>query len=109
MRYASEIEMDNKIERIVKAKVKYYYTDWKNYDRPKYMGIKGSKARQMILIVRTCGTYLFTTEELKDYDFAKTVYEYYMDYESADYYYIDLDKREVVRHNADMRWLREVA
>ena len=109
MKYASEMDMDNRIERIVKAKVKHYYTDWKNYDRPKYMKLKGTKERKMILVVRTCGTYLYSIDELKEYDFAKTVYEYYIDYESADYYYIDLDTREVVKHKPNMNWLREVA
>ena len=46
MVYATQNEIDNRIEKIVKRKVKAYYTDWKNYDRPYYMKLKGSANRK---------------------------------------------------------------
>lgn len=86
--------LDQKIERIVKRTVKHYYTDWKNYDRPKYMGFKNSNDREdkeMILIARECGTYLVRTADLYKSDWATTIYEYYMTQETAHYYLINLD------------------
>lgn len=111
MKYKTQDKMDARIERIVKAKTKHYYTDWKNYDRVSYMKYKGStspKDKQMILIARECGTYLYTMDELANYQFAKTVYEYYMD-QNCDYYYIDLTTREVVKHTPNINFLKEVA
>lgn len=112
MKYATQKEMDNRIERIVKKRVKHWYTDWKNYDRPLYMKLKGStnrKEKEMILIARECGTYLYTFADFESYPFSRTIYEYYMDYENTDYYYINLITMEVSKHIPDKAWLKEVA
>jgi len=88
-------ELDQKIEKIVKKTVKHYYTDWKNYDRPKYMGFKGSndrKDKELILIARACGTYLLRTADVFKDDWATTLYEYFQTQERADYYFINLNK-----------------
>lgn len=93
MRYKTEAEMDNRVERIIKAKVKHYYTDWKNYDRPKYMKLKGEH-KKLILAVRDCGTWLFVDDEnLKEND----VYNYVVQYEGYrhDFYKIDTERYEV--------------
>lgn len=111
MKYKTQDKMDARIERIVKAKTKHFYTDWKNYDRVAYMKYKGSsnrKDKRMILIARECGTYLYTMDELENYSFAKTVYEYYMD-QNCDYYEINLITREVKKHTPNLKWLKEVA
>ena len=95
-KYKNINELDARIERIVKKEVESYYTDWKNYDRPKYMKLKGSKAREdkkMILIVRKCGTYLYTLDQIKNSDFAATVFEYYHTIDTnRGYYLINLDR-----------------
>lgn len=93
MKYKSIAELDLRIENIVKRNVKHYYTDWKHYDRPKYMKLKGSDRwidKSLLLIVRECGTYLYTIEELSTSDWARTVSTYYGD--NANYYNIDLEK-----------------
>ena len=99
MKYTNILEMDKRIERIIDSTVKHYYTDWKNYDRPKYMGFKGSDDpadKKMILIVRSCGTYLVRIEDIKNGDtWANTLIEYYQTQEHADYYYINLNSLEV--------------
>ena len=94
-RYKNINELDARIERIISKTVKAYYTDWKNIDRVKYMRLKGSdrkEDKQMILIARTCGTYLYTLEELKGYPWAGTVYEYYQNTDRATYYRVNLDR-----------------
>ena len=94
MKYHTIEELDARIERIVKKTVQSYYTDWKNYDRPKYMGLKGSTDRHdkhIILIARTCGTYLLTEEAIRTSEVTATIYSYYMTQESATYYSIDLE------------------
>jgi len=101
-RYKSIDELDARIERTVRRTVENYYTDWKNYDRPKYMKLKGSRDRddkKMILIVRRCGTYLYTLKEIETYTFAATVYEYYHTQEPATYYVIDLEKLSIEKIN----------
>jgi hypothetical protein len=97
-RYKTIDELDARIERTIKRTVESYYTDWKNYDRPKYMKLKGSRDRKdkkMILIVRACGTYLYTLDEIETYTFAATVFEYYQTQERATYYEIDIEKLSI--------------
>lgn len=94
-KYKTIDELDARIERIIKKTVESYYTDWKHYDRPKYMKLKGSPDRhdkKVILIARRCGTYLLTLESIRTSSWAGTVYEYYQTQERADYYMIDLDR-----------------
>ena len=35
MKYPNIDSLDQRIEAIISRTVKHYYTDWKNYDRPK--------------------------------------------------------------------------
>lgn len=99
MKYSNINELDQRIENIISRTVKHYYTDWKNYDRPKYMGLKGSEDqadKKVILIARSCGTYLVRTEDIKAGDaWATTIYEYYQTQEHATYYYININNYEV--------------
>ena len=99
MKYPSIDLLDSRVERIVDGTVKHYYTDWKNYDRPKYMKFKGSADqadKKMILIVRACGTYLVRIEDIKaGDDWAVTLYNYFQEQEHATYYMIDLNRLEV--------------
>lgn len=95
-KYKTIDELDARIERIIKKKVESYYTDWKNYDRPKYMGLKGSQDRKdkiIILIARKCGTYLLTVDGINNSEWAASVYEYYFTQSTNnDYYLINLDR-----------------
>ena len=103
MKYKTQSDMDNRIERIISSKVKHYYSDWKNYDRSKYMHCKGSNDRddkKLILIARKCGTYLLRVRDVEESKHVRAIYDYFMDQESADYYDVDLEKLEVCRHNA---------
>lgn len=91
--------LDKKIESIIDFRVKSYYSDWKKYDRLKYMVKKGSEDKQekkLILIARTAGTYLFSEKELENYNFAFTCLDYYFNQErySSWFYYIDIDSLE---------------
>lgn len=82
--------LDQKIEKIVKKTVEYYYTDWKNYDRPKYMKLKGdSSVKNITLIARKCGTYLFSDKEIASGE-AAAFLEYYTTQEAANFYNIDM-------------------
>lgn len=103
MKYKNIDCLDSRIEKIVRRKVKYYYTDWKNYDRPKYMCYKGSTRRadkKLFLLVRDCGTYLLRAADVKDRDTAAgAIYDYFRNYEKCDYYEIDIDGLEVKKHN----------
>ena len=93
MKYNDQNALDAAIEKIVRKKVQYYYTDWKNYDRPKYMCCKASSQRtdkELVLIARSCGTYLLRKSDIRDNKYVRAIYEYFADQESADYYDIDL-------------------
>ena len=96
MKYKTIDELDARIERIIKKTVQSYFTDWKNYDRPKYMKLKGSRDRsdkEIILIARDCGTYLLTTKEIETRTGAATIYEYYYTQDTrSTYYLINLDR-----------------
>ena len=101
MKYNDINLLDSRIEKIISSTVKHYYTDWKNYDRPKYMKFKGSSSqadKELILIARTCGTYLVKIADIKaGNDWANTLIEYYSKQEPADFYYINLRTLEVKR------------
>ena len=98
MKYPSIDLLDLRVEKIISSTVKHYYTDWKHYDRPKYMKCKGSadKAdKELILIARTCGTYLVKMADIKTGDnWANTLIEYYQTQEHATYYYINITTLE---------------
>lgn len=96
MKYNEINALDTRIENTVKKTVHHYYTDWKNYDRPKYMKCKGSddlEEKEIILIARECGTYLITKKDIKKAKFAATIIEYYFmqEYSGSHYYRIDLN------------------
>lgn len=98
MKYNTIRDLDNRIEKIISSTVKHYYTDWKNYDRPKYMSLKGSERKEdkkIILIARTCGTYLLTLDEIENNRSTAAIYDYYFMYETGNYYLIDLNNLEV--------------
>jgi len=98
-KYNTIDELDARIERIVDSNVKNYYTDWKNYDRPKYMKLKSSndrKDKQIILIARECGTYLLTLDQILTNEAAMTIYDYFQTNEDANYYHIDLNDLTVL-------------
>ena len=98
MKYSNINLLDIRIEKIIDSTVKHYYSDWKNYDRPKYMKFKGSAAaadKRLILLARKCGTYLIRLSDIKDGDsWANTLINYFSTQEKSDYYYIDLLKFE---------------
>ena len=99
MRYPNIDAMDARVEKIISSTVKHYYTDWKHYDRPKYMKFKGSEDqadKTMVLIARECGTYLIRVEDIKaGDDWANTLYSYFHTQETGTYYLIDLNHLEV--------------
>ena len=99
MKYKDINEMDLRVEKIIDTTVKHYYTDWKNYDRPKYMSCKGSSRqadKELILIARACGTYLVKMADIKaGDDWANTLINYFQNQEHADYYYLNLRTYEV--------------
>lgn len=104
MKYHTIDELDARIERIVKRTIEHYYTDWKNYDRPKYMGFKGStdpEDKEMILIVRACGSYLIRTADIYRNTWATTLFEYYQTQERATYYEINLNKLSIQKIEPD--------
>lgn len=101
MKYQTINELDNRIEKIISQTVKYYYTDWKNYDRPKYMNFKGSNDsddKKLVLLARESGTYIVRIADvLANDEWAKTLYEYFQTQDRSDYYLIDLKRLECKR------------
>lgn len=100
MKYNTIRDLDNRIERIIDSTVKHYYTDWKNYDRPKYMSLKGSEKKEdkkMILIARECGTYLLTLDHISKSEGASAIFDYYCTQEAATYYYINLATLTIIK------------
>lgn len=96
MKYNNIDALDARIEKIIKTTVKFYYTDWKNYDRLKYMKCKGSRRAEdktLILIARKCGTYLLRQADIDAGAGARDIFEYYTQYEPAGstFYKIDID------------------
>ena len=80
------------IERQAKRTIKFYYTDYKNYDRPRLMTFAYDKEPEIYLILRKCGSYIYTAAELLDpgYDFPAYVMDYYTSDESAKYYKLNM-------------------
>lgn len=77
------------LERRAHLTIKYYYTDWKNYDRLEVMRNTGLKTKEVYIIFRESGSYIYTAEELKNYDFSAVVMDYYTSDRTAVYYKID--------------------
>ncbi len=93
--YKTIADLDKEVEMIVKTIVKHWYTDWTKYDRPKFTAFKSSTDpddKELILITRTCGTYLLKrTEADKDGSPENAICEYFRTQERADFYSIDLN------------------
>lgn len=79
------------IEKQAKNTIKYYYTDFKNYDRVEIMKHTGAKTKDVYIIFRESGSYLYSREELTDSrrDFGRVVMDYYTTDKTAKYYKID--------------------
>lgn len=83
------------IERKAKTIINHYYTDWKHYDRIKMMQATGRKEKEVYIIFRNCGSYLFTLENLLNSDYARTIMDYYTSDSTAEYYRVDFDRLQV--------------
>ena len=92
MKYNNIQELDARVEKIITDNVKYYYTDWKNYDRIKYMKLKGLAATALLL-VRDSGTYIFNMDNVKD----NVIVDYFTSQEIGKFYLIDTKKYTVKR------------
>ena len=84
-------ELHAYIEKQAKQIIKYYYTDFKNYDRPEIMKHTGAKTEEVYIILRESGSYLYSRAELLDQgrDFGRVVMDYYTTDKTAKYYKID--------------------
>ena len=82
------------LERRAHLTIKSYYTDWKNYDRPEIMLHTGLKTKEVYIIMRECGSYLYSREELTDTsrDYPAVVMDYYTSDRTAIYYKVDFNK-----------------
>lgn len=100
-RYKTIDELHNYIERQAKRIIKHYYTDYKNIDRPALMKATGNK-ETIYIIFRSCGSYLYTAEELKTYDFGRYVMDYYTADPTAVYFKIDLKNLTAERITAGL-------
>lgn len=97
MKYNNINELDQAIERATKRIIKYYYTDWKNYDRPTYMGYKASRDRDkkhILVLFRESGSYIFSDFDFKDRKTPAEIISYYLEQETRNnaFYFIDLEK-----------------
>lgn len=95
MRYPDIDTLDVHVEKVIKSTVRHYYTDWKNYDRPKYMRFKGSKNikdKKFLILVRTCGTYIVRCCDIYIDDWATTLINYFTNQEPSFFYEVDLTK-----------------
>ena len=81
------------LEREAARTIHYYFTDWKNYDRPEVMKHTGAKTREIYIILRDSGSYLYTRDNLtsKESDFAAVVMDYYTTDKTAKYYKVDFN------------------
>ena len=99
--YGSIDELDAVLEKIVSNTVKHFYTDWKNHDRPKYMRMKGSSDsadKKLVLLARTCGTYLLRQADVEtEDDCASQIFKYFTTQEPSQIYNIDLENLSIER------------
>ena len=107
MKYNTIDELDTAIERTARRIIKSYYTDWKNYDRPTYMGYKGATERtkkHILVLFRECGSYIFSDFDFMDRSTPAEIVSYYLNYENDNktrYYFIDLDKLTFTKAEPD--------
>ena len=82
------------LELRASAIIKHYFTDWKNHDRPEVMKHSGEKSKEVYIIFRECGSYLYSRDELTDMrrDFPAVVMDYYKTDKTALYYKVDFCK-----------------
>lgn len=97
MRYKTIDDLDARIERIASRVIKAYYTDWKNYDRPTYMGYKGAQERSkkhILILFRECGGYIFSDWDFLDRKAPAEIIDYYLtqDRHGNYYFFVDLEK-----------------
>jgi hypothetical protein len=92
-RYKTIDELHTFLEKQAHRIIRFYYTDWKNYDRPELMRHTGNKEREIYIIFREAGSYLYTADELTDpeRDFPAVVMDYYATDNTAKYYRVNLD------------------
>lgn len=85
------------LEKEAKKTIKYYYSDFKNYDRPEIMRHTGEKTKEVYIILRESGSYLYTREDLTSTksDFAAVVMDYYTTDKTAKYYKVNFDRLTV--------------
>jgi len=97
-------ELHQFLERQAKHTIKFYYTDWKNYDRPEIMRHTGEKTQEIYIILRESGSYLFDRAELLHpvRDFARVVMDYYSTDKTAKYYKVNFDALTVERIPAEL-------
>jgi len=97
MKYKNIDDLDRAIERQASRIIKHYYTDWKNYDRPTYMGFKGAKERtkkHILILFRECGSYIFSEWDFLDRKTPAEIIDYYLmqDRRGNVYFFVDLEK-----------------
>ena len=87
-------ELHAALERQAKRTIKYYYTDWKNYDRLEVMKHSGAKTSEIYIILRESGSYLYTRADLLSSrsDFARAVMDYYTTDRTAKYFKVDFNR-----------------
>ena len=85
--------MHTYFERQAKRTIKYFYTDWKNYDRPEIMRHTGAKTSEIYIILRESGSYLYTPADLLSTrsDYARAVMDYYTTDKTAKYYKVNFN------------------
>lgn len=98
-RFSNIDDLHAYLERQASRTIKYYYTDWKNYDRPEIMQHTGQKTKEVYIILRESGSYLYSRSELTDTgrDFPAIVMDYYTSDRTAKYYKVDFSGLTVER------------
>lgn len=93
-KYNNINELHDFIERQAKRIIKWYYTDYKNYDRVEIMKNTGLKTEECYIIFRESGSYFYTFENLTDpaHNFPAVVMDYYKTDKTAKYYRIDFSR-----------------
>lgn len=94
MKYNNLSEVREAVNRIAEKKINHYFTDWTEYDKPKF---NAQEAGTVYFLPRKCGCYLFTEKELASAETSLMLFEYYFTQEKADYYKISIDGLTVTR------------
>ena len=93
-KYKTIDELHQAIEKKADKIIKHYYSDFKNYDRPAIMKHTGEKTKEVYLILREAGSYLFSAADLLDIerDYPVVVMNYYTNDTTAHYFKIDFSR-----------------